>query len=243
MTPTQSIKIFLDKGPAYLSSVSVDCVIFGFHEGQLKVLLMEFNNTKAFALLGGFVFKNESTDEAASRILRERTGANDIYLEQFYTFGEPNRGNWDVHKATMAAHGFQLESSHWLLQRFITIGYYALVDFSKVKPTPDIFADVGDWYDIDQIPDLILDHNQIIVKALDTLRLVLDYKLVVFNLLSDTFTMNELQSLYETILGKKLLRANFQRKILSMDILERVEKKITGKAHKPPFVYRIKRNK
>ncbi len=241
MPVSQNIKAFLDKGPEYLPSVSVDCVIFGFHEHQLKVLLLEFKHTKAFALPGGFVFKEESTDEAATRILWERTGVKDIFLEQFYTFGEQYRGNWHVHKTTMESHGFELETDHWLLQRFITIGYYALVDFSKVKPTPDIFSDVGGWYDIHQIPELILDHNRIIAKALETLRLMLDHKLVGFNLLPETFTMNELQSLYETILDKKLLRANFQRKMLSLEILERVEKKFSGKAHKPPYVYRIKK--
>jgi hypothetical protein len=142
----------------------------------------------------------------------------------------------------MSSHGFELEVEHWLLQRFISIGYYALVDFSKVQPTPDIFSDLGDWYDIHQIPALILDHNMIIDKALETLRLMLDHKLVGFNLLSETFTMNELQSLYETILDKKLLRANFQRKMLSLGILERVKKKFSGKAHKPPYVYRINQN-
>ena len=242
MPTSQPIKAFLDKGPEYLPSVSVDCVIFGFHENQLKVLLLEFKHTKAFALPGGFVFKEESTDEAATRILWERTGVKDIYLEQFHTFGEQNRGNWDVHKATMSSHGFELEVEHWLLQRFISIGYYALVDFSKVQPTPDIFSDLGDWYDIHQIPALILDHNMIIDKALETLRLMLDHKLVGFNLLSETFTMNELQSLYETILDKKLLRANFQRKMLSLGILERVKKKFSGKAHKPPYEYRINQN-
>lgn len=241
MNSSKNIKTFLEKGPEYLPSVSVDCVIFGFYEDQLKVLLLEFKNTKAFALPGGFVFKNESTDEAATRILWERTGVKDIYLEQFYTFGEQYRGNWDVHKTTMESHGFELGPDHWLLQRFISIGYYALVDFSKVKPAPDIFSDMGDWFDIHEIPTLILDHNRIVEKALETLRLMLDHKLVGFNLLSETFTMNELQSLYETILDKKLLRANFQRKMLSLGILERVKKKFTGKAHKPPFVYCIKK--
>jgi len=123
MVPSENIKIFLDEGLEYLPSVSVDCVIFGFFEGQLKVLLMEFYNTKAFALPGGFVFVNESTDDAAKRMLEQRTGLKDIYLAQFYTFGESNRGNWNVHRETMAAHGFELEAEHWLLQRFISIGY------------------------------------------------------------------------------------------------------------------------
>ncbi len=236
----EEVQQFLDRGPRYLPNISIDCVIFGFHEQQLKVLLLEFKNTNLFALPGGFVYKEESTDEAAHRILRERTGLNAIYLQQFHTFGRPDRGNWEVHKDTIAMHGIELQADHWLLQRFVSIGYYALVDFSKVIPTPDVFSDVCTWYELHEIPDLILDHNRIIADALSTLRLMLDHTLVGFNLLPEYFTMNELQSLYETILDKKLLRANFQRKMLGLEILERIEKKFTGKAHKPPFLYRIK---
>jgi hypothetical protein len=95
------------------------------------------------------------------------------------------------------------------------------------------------WYDIDKIPTLMFDHNEIFRKALETLRTMLDEKLICFNLLPDTFTMNELQNLYETILGEKMIRSNFQRKMLSLGILERIEKKMTGAANKAPYLYRF----
>lgn len=232
---------FFEQGHLFHPNLSIDCVIFGFHEGLLKVLLLEFKNTKHLALPGGFVYKEESVDAAAKRILEERTGLKDIYLEQFYTFGAADRCKNSAHKVFLDANGIYADANHWLLARFVSVGYYALVDFSKVNPTPDVFSDFCDWYEINQLPKLILDHNTIIDKALENLRIMIDYKLLIFNLLPETFTMNELQILYETILGKKLLRANFQRKMLSLDILERVDKKMTGGAHKAPYLYSFRK--
>jgi 8-oxo-dGTP diphosphatase len=128
----------------------------------------------------------------------------------------------------------------WVDQRFITIGYYALVDYSKVVVNPGGVSDASEWIDVAALPKLFLDHNRIVLKALESLRRGLDEKLVAFELLGDTFTMSELQMVYETILGKRIVRTNFQRKILSLDILERIEKKYTGGAHKAPYLYRLK---
>ncbi len=105
---------------------------------------------------------------------------------------------------------------------------------------PGEFSDAAEWVDIAAMPHLFLDHNKIVNKALEALRLSLDEKLVAFNLLGETFTMSEIQMVYETILGKKLVRTNFQRKMLSLDILDRIEKKFTGGAHKAPYLYRLK---
>jgi hypothetical protein len=128
----------------------------------------------------------------------------------------------------------------WMAKRYITIGYYALVDYSKVMVNPGEFSDAAEWVDIAAMPHLFLDHNKIVNKALEALRLSLDEKLVAFNLLGETFTMSDIQMVYETILGKKLVRTNFQRKMLSLDILDRIEKKFTGGAHKAPYLYRLK---
>jgi 8-oxo-dGTP diphosphatase len=222
-----------------IEQVSIDCVIFGFHENQLKILLLKFKGVEAWALPGGFVFHDESMDDAAHRILEDRTGIKDIYLEQFHVFGDNNRQFKKLHEEVMTINGIATEENHWLFQRFISIGFYALMDFSKVKPTIDDYADICDWYDIEAMPNLSFDHPQIFQKALETLRSNLNTKLVGFNLLPETFTMGELQSLHETILGKKLIRTNFQRKILSLDILERIEKKYTGGSHKAPYLYRL----
>jgi ADP-ribose pyrophosphatase YjhB (NUDIX family) len=226
-----------------LPQLSVDTVVFGFHDDMLKVLLLKFRNLDYWALPGGFVLQHEDLDAAARRVLFERTGLHDIYLEQFYAFGQHDRDYSKVHQQIMAAVGRQYPPDHWILKRFVSVGYYALVDFMKVSPSPDALSDTCDWFDIESMPSLVFDHNQVFQKALEALRTMLDHKLVGFNLLPETFTMGELQKLYETILGKKLLRTNFQRKMLSLEILERVEKKYSGGAHKAPYLYRFDQRK
>jgi 8-oxo-dGTP diphosphatase len=230
------------KGEGFIPHLAVDAVIFGFHDNQLKVLLMQYSKTGRYALPGGFIQQTENLNDAAKRVASERTGLTDIFLEQFYVFGDIARHDPAPFSAFMAANGTEPDAAHWLLQRFISIGYFALVDFTKVTPTPDKIFDSCDWYDLASLPQLIQDHNAIIHKALETLRAKLDDKLIGFNLLPQHFTMGELQSLYETILGKKLIRPAFQRKMLSLGILDRLAKKFSGGAHKAPYLYRFHQN-
>ena len=232
-------KEFLDRGYHYfLRHVSIDCVIFGFHENQLKVLLLKWRDIQRWILPGGFVYKDEHVDESARRILTERTGLSNIFLKQFHTFGSPQRAFKD-------AKSFPLDISKdsWLLDRFVTIGYWALVEFSKVKPAPDEISDACQWCDIDKVPVLMLDHNQIIEKALESLRLNLQDYPVGNTLLTEKFTMPELQQLYETILGKKLDRRNFQKKMIALDILQRLNERKKGGAHKAPYLYKFNQKK
>jgi ADP-ribose pyrophosphatase YjhB (NUDIX family) len=230
----------MDRSYDYLPGISIDCVIFGFHDNQLKILLLNFKNTDWFALPGGFIKESENLDEAAQRILEERTGLTNIYLEQFYVFGDKDRRNNEVLKSLMFfVDGKPLSPDHYLMRRFLSIGYYALIDFTKATPSPDAISNSCEWYDIEAIPTLIYDHSLMVTKALETLRFFLDEKLIGFNLLPELFTMNDLQNLYETILDKKLLRTNFQRKMLSLGILERLDKKMTGAANKAPYLYRF----
>jgi ADP-ribose pyrophosphatase YjhB (NUDIX family) len=226
----------------WLPGISVDCVIFGFHENQLKVLLLKFHNTQVWSLAGGFVGVEENVDQAAARVLYERTGLTDIYLEQFYTFGDLERNvrAQEEHRGVNAAMGSPDDDLSWLAKRYVTIGYYALVDYSKVVVNPGDISDAADWVDVSALPHLFLDHNKIVNKALEAMRQSLDEKLIAFELLGETFTMSEIQSVYETILGKTIVRTNFQRKMLSLDILERIEKKFSGGAHKAPYLYRLK---
>lgn len=229
----------LDDGLKFLPGVSIDCVIFGFHDRQLKVLLIRFRNTNLWALPGGYIHTEEDMDEAASRILEERTAVKNIYLEQFYTFGQRERVDINVQRKIVEAVGRRLLPTHWTTKRFVSVGYYALVDFMEVMPTPDITSDECAWHGLDDMPDLVFDHSFIVQKALEMLPLRLGSNLVSSNLLPETFTMQELQSLYETIMGKKMLRANFQRKMLNLGVLKRVEKKFSGRAHKAPYLYRF----
>ncbi len=222
---------FLKNGHTiYLRHLSVDCVIFGFHENQLKVLLLKWKSGP-WCLPGGFVKKKESLQDSATRTLFERTALKNIFLQQFHTFGQPKREKGKTKDQKLV--------NTWLQDRFVTVGYYALVNHSKVKPLPDIFSDECQWWDIKVVPKLLYDHNEILNKALETLRSDLFYHPVGYNLLPEKFTMPDLQRLYETILGQPIDRRNFQKKILSLNVLVRLKERKTGGAHKAPFLYKF----
>lgn len=221
----------------YLSHVAYDSVIFGFSGDKLKILIMEYHNTGFFALPGGFVRMDEDLNDAVTRGLKERTGLNNIYLEQFYTFGSLRRFQPEVMQTILEANNIPVEDYAWMLDRFVSVAYYALINYNEVAPKPDALSDSIGWYPVDALPPLMLDHADIVAKALQTLQDNLEKKLVGMNLLPSRFTMKELQKVYEAILGKKLRRTTFQRRMLSLGILQRHEKRYSGKAHKAPYLY------
>jgi 8-oxo-dGTP diphosphatase len=221
----------------YLHHIAYDSVIFGFSGEKLKILVLEYHNTGLFALPGGFVGRHENLNDAVQRGLRERTGLANIYLEQFYTFGDVARYRPEVMSRIILANKVPEQDLSWLLERFISVAYYALIDYREVVPVPDALSDSCGWYEVDQLPPLMLDHGQIVQKALDTLRDNISRKLVGGNLLPARFTMKELQQVYEAILGEKLHRGTFQRKMLSLGVLQRHEKQYSGAANKAPFLY------
>ncbi len=224
-------------GVLFMPSVSLDCVIFGFHGNQLKVLLLKMKNTDQWALPGGFIYKDEEVETAAKRVLRERTGIDDIFLQQFYVFGKPGRSDRKFHLSRLKREGIPVKPDNWLLQRFITVGYFALVNFSRVTPKPDLSSVACEWHDLHAIDTLFMDHLEILNKALETLRSQLNHLPVGYNLLPHKFTMPELQSLYETILDKKLDRRNFQRRITGFGFVKKLKETRKGGAHKAPFLY------
>lgn len=227
---------------AYIPHLAYDSVIFGFNGRQLKILILEYHNTGLFALPGGFVKRGEDLDAAVQRGLKERTGLERIFLEQVHTFGDHDRMRADQMRTIMEANGYGPVGEHWMLDRFITVAYYALINYRDVHPKPDALSDSINWYDVNALPPLIMDHRHIAEMALEKLRHNLDRKLVGMNLLADKFTMKELQQVYEAVLGEKLNRTGFQRKMLSLDILERHEKQFSGKAHKAPYLYSFKKS-
>ncbi len=231
-----------------IQQLSIDCVIFGYKNQELKVLVPQLKiKYQLFCTLpGGFIIQNESIDESAGRILEERTGLKNIYLEQFRVFGHSNRSNTEVFEKIKNEKDdffelaiFENNNLDWLSKRFISIGYYALVDIDKVDPQKTAFDESIGWYNIKNLPKMIMDHNEMVGFALETLRQNLDNKLIGFNLLPETFTMKEVQELYEAVYGKPFARNNFQKKILDMNVLERLEKKFTGAANKAPYLYRF----
>lgn len=228
----------------HLPHIAYDSVIFGFADGQLKILILEYHNTGLFALPGGFVKNDENLNDAVLRGLKERTGLTNIYLEQFYTFGDVNRFQPEVMRTLLEANGINADGKYrWMLDRFITVAYYALINYNDVTPKPDPLSDSCEWYSIKKLPKLILDHKLIVEKAMQTLRDNLDQKLVGGNLLPKKFTMNELQKVYEAILGEKLRRTTFQRQMLATNVLKRHEKQFSGGAHKAPYLYSFKKTK
>jgi hypothetical protein len=229
---------FLKGHEKYLRHISIDCVVFGFHENELKVLLLKASYSDKFALPGGFILKKEHTDDAAQRILKERTGLDKIYLRQFHVFGDPGRSDRKYNDEYFKKFGITRNNS-WMFERFISIGYNALVDFTKVLPVPDLFSESCDWFNIHEIPELIFDHKKILETALQDLRMQLNFHPVGYNLLPLKFTMPEFQKLYETILERKLDRRNFQRKIIDTGILKRLDETKKGVAHKAPFYYKF----
>ena len=223
----------------FMPGISIDCVIFGYHDKELKVLILEYKKTGLFALPGGFIKRDEALDDAAKRVLNERTGLSDIYLNQFHTFGSLKRSDHTPMKTALENNGTTFSENHFLLQRFISVSYYALVDFKKAVPVADPLSDSCEWIDINELPPLILDHADIFQKAHDHLKKNIDREAVGLNLLSKTFTMADLQGLHESILGEELNRTSFHRKIMLSGHLKRIGKKKTGKAHRSPYLYKF----
>ncbi len=226
-----------DNETTFLRHIAYDSVIFGFSGEKLKILIMKYHNTGLYALPGGFMQRDENLNDAVRRGLKERTGLENIYLEQFYTFGDVARYKPEIMQTILEANEHDLKPYQWMLDRFISVAYYALINYNDVVPKPDALSDSCDWYDMDELPNLMLDHAEIVAKALQTLRDNLERKLVGTNLLPPLFTLTELQKVYEAILGEKLHRGTFQRKILGLGLLQRHEKQFSGKAHKAPFLY------
>src|SRR5688572_3274950 len=200
-------------------SVTVDIVIFTIRDRRLQVLLIRrlakpFVNK--YALPGGFVLEKESVEAAAVRELREETGIDTVYLEQLYTFGEPNRDPRG---------------------RVITVAYYALVPHTQSLHAGTDAADAA-WFPVAELPPLAFDHRKIVDYAHMRIRNKLNYTNVGFELLARKFTLTELQLVHEAILGETLDKRNFRRRIIQQGIVKPVEEWVqTGR--KPAQLYRF----
>ncbi len=235
----------------YLPHLSIDCVIFGYQGKELKILIAKSRfGKRSWNLPGGYIRKTESIEKAASRILNEKTSLKKIYLEQFKVFGDKDRIVKSSLKKTLAQelHKFNpkiftTKVIDWMTSRFVCIGYYALVDIQKVQPQVGDFDELLEWRSINDIPQMMHDHTEITLEALEALRQNFDQKLIGFNLLPDIFTMKELQELYEAVFERTFSNNNFQKKMLDLNVLVRLEKKYTGAQNKAPYLYQFNRKK
>jgi 8-oxo-dGTP diphosphatase len=201
-------------------SVTVDLVIFTLRQDQLQVLLIKRKHWPfegMWALPGGFVHMDESLEKAARRELEEETGVQDVYLEQLYTFGKPDRDP---------------------RTRVITVAYFALVSSDHLELRPATDAANADWFPATTPPPLAFDHADILSYAITRLRYKLEYSAVGFQLLPGEFTLTELQTAYETILDEKLDKRNFRRRILQAGVLEKTSFYRVGE-HRPAKLYRF----
>lgn len=200
-------------------ALSVDCVIFGFDEEKLKVLLIRSDVKKfksRWSLLGDLVKAEEDLEAAAYRILRQRTGLKDVYLEQIETFGKMNR-----HPAG----------------RVVTVAYCSLINTQSYKLK--ILENELHWHDVDTIKEMAFDHLKIFETCYEWLKKRIQEHPLGFNLLSDKFSLRELQNLYERILNKKLDRRNFRKKFFAMDFLIDTGEEEQNVPHRPGKLYRF----
>ncbi len=203
--------------------LAVDCIIFGFDQEKINILLhkRKFEPYKGgWSLFGGFVQEDESLDSAAERILSDHTGFSGIFLEQLYAYGDVFRDK----------------------ERVISVAYYALI-----KTEQFLQMEGGDfdatWIPLENIPGLVLDHNEMVKKALRRLRRRAASQPIGFELLPEKFTLPQLQKLYEAIYGEDFDKRNFRKKILSMGVFEKLDEKDKSISKKGAFLFRFDKKK
>jgi 8-oxo-dGTP diphosphatase len=223
----------------YLRNVSVDNVIFGYHNKEMKVLLQLPLGIHKWVLSGGYIKRSESLDEAAKRIAQERTGLDDLFLTQFMAFGNPDRTkDSDISTELFSKIiGPQKVENLWIFDYFVSIGYYTLTEFELVKPRGEYNMEECQWWDIQKLPPMLFDHKEIMSAALKAMRLHLYHYPIGYKLLPRKFTLPEIHTLYETILGKKLDGRNFAKKLISTGIIRKLKEHKNIRPHRSPFLY------
>src|SRR5213594_4313568 len=207
------------------AALTVDCVVFGFDEGELKILLIE-RGLQPFkgrwALPGGFVRVEETLDEAARRELAEEAGLTNIFLEQLYTFGEVDRDP---------------------RERVVSVAYYALVKLSDHRAKAATDAANAQWFPVSKAPKLAFDHAEILAAALARLKGKVRYQPIGFELLPPKFTLSQLQHLYEAVLGAELDKRNFRKKVLGFSLLVPLKETQMAGRHRPAQLFRFDADK
>ena len=202
-------------------AVTTDIVIFTIRQDELKVLLIKRAlppHQGEWALPGGFVNLDESLEEGARRELEEETGVRGVYLEQLYTFGQPDRDP---------------------RERVITVAYYALIPTDTIEIRAATDAEGVSWFGMNELPELAFDHVKILEMAHQRLVDKLDYSTIAFQFMPKAFTLTELQQVYELILGESLDKRNFRKRILSLDVVTETGKERKDGAHRPARLYRL----
>lgn len=203
--------------------ITVDLVMFTVNDDTLKVMLVKRADAPfsgQWSLPGGFLLSGESLEAAAHRVLKEKTGLSEVYLEQLYTFGAPDRDP---------------------RTRVITVAYFALIPWAHLnQPESKKVADLK-WSAVGQIPKLAFDHRDILHSALQRLRAKVSYSNIVYGLMPERFRLSELQRIYEIILDEQLDKRNFRKRMLTSGLLQETGKKHLHGAHRPAMLYQFKK--
>ncbi len=205
----------------FKSAFSVDCVIFGYHERELKVLLIQ-RGTDPFqdywALPGDLVYPYEDLDDSAKRVLNDLTSLSDVSMRQVHTFGKVNRHP---------------------LGRVITVGYIALVELMDINPLPSKWAKQTKWHSIKRMPKLAFDHKEILNESFRALKDIIVAEPLWSKVLPEKFTLTEFQAIFETILQREFDKGNFRKKINGLKFLKRLDESQQNVRHRPSSLYRF----
>jgi hypothetical protein len=229
----------------YLHHIQVDNVIFGYHDKELKVLLQQTIATSKWTITGGYVGRDESIEEAAARISASRTGLKNLFLQQFHCFGNPDRAT-DAEKNPenlRKLSGIEVPKDLWIFDRFVSVGFYTLTEFSTVEIKKWSLDAACQWWPVSDLPPLMFDHKLVISEALRTLRMHIAFYPIGYELLPEKFTLPEIHALYQTILGRSLDERNFQRKLLASGIVLKLKETRPIGPHRAPYLYKFDQEK
>ncbi|MBS1527776.1 MAG: NUDIX hydrolase [Bacteroidetes bacterium] len=228
----------------YIPHVSLDCAIFGYHEQQLKLLLIKHVALGRWCLPGGYIKRTETLVEAANRNVKEKTNVDNLFLQQFKTFGDPGRAQFSHfdEKKWFEVTSVHIDKTSWLVDQTISVGFYAITDFSITEPQSDLTT-TCEWFDVDNLPPLEFDHDEMVRDALHAMRIQLYHYPIGINLLPEKFTLSEIHALYETLLGKKLDISNFPKKLIALGLLKKLDEKRSIGAHRSPHLYKFDKEK
>lgn len=236
------IQDIIEHGSDYfLPNLSIDLVIIGYQDDELKCLLLKIADK--WMLPGGYVKLDESVDEAAARILTQRTALKDQHLKFLSVFGAKDRKFDQEFKRFFENHGLDWKEDYWINNRFVTLAFYSLVDISKMKPIAGEFDEDIAWFSFDDMPPMWLDHKTIADSARNRLKTDIKDELVTYNLLPGHFTMPQLHQLHQTILGQRIDRSRFQKTMLATDQFERLPQLKKESPGRNPYLYRLKEKK
>ena len=237
---TMDLKEFLQYGAdQYLPQLSIDLVIIGYEKNILKCLLLKIG--EKWLLPGGYIQTNESVDDAASRILTNRTGLEDPYLNFLTVFGNEKRQFSDEWKEYFKKEKIKWSEDYWINKRFVTLAFYSLVDISKTTPEIGGLDETFAWFSFNELPPMWMDHKSIVIEARNRLKEDIRHEQITYNLLPHYFTMPDLHQLHQAILNEKLDRSRFQKKMLATGRFERLPKLQKETPGRNPYQYRIKK--